>query len=107
MPGYYYSGRKPDKDYYLVLASRPKPKDSFSKYRGVSRNGNPALPYRAAFKYQGRSYYLGAFATELEAAAAYNKGVLRVIGDHAILNELPSESSTSELPSETTARDVP
>jgi hypothetical protein len=29
------------------------------------------------------------FATELEAAKAYNRAALSVIGDHAVINPLP------------------
>ena len=38
-------------------------------------------------------YYLGSFATELEAAKAYNKAALAIIGSYAIINQLPEESN--------------
>lgn len=77
-----------DKDYYLSQAGRPLPKSKFSQYRGVQKNSNPKKPYRAAFRYKGMQYTIGAFETEIEAARAYNKAALAVIGDYAILNEL-------------------
>jgi hypothetical protein len=75
--------------YYLSLANRPRPATASSSYRGVSRSTNPKLPWRAALGYRGRRYYLGNHATELEAAEAYNRAALSVIGDHAVINELP------------------
>jgi hypothetical protein len=104
--GMYYYGKKSDKEYYLKMAGRPKPKNSFSKYRGVSKNTNPNHPYRASFKFKGRTYYLGAYETELEAARAYNKAASAVIGDFALLNELPEESSEIEPPAEQAKGDV-
>ena len=75
--------------YYLSLANRPRRANASSPYRGVSRSTNPKLPWRAALGYRGRRYYLGMFATELEAAKAYNRAALSVIGDHAVINVLP------------------
>lgn len=80
-----------DKDYYLSMANRPRPKNKFSKYRGVGKNGNPEKPYRAYFRYKGMNYYIGAFADEIEAAKAYNKAALKIIGEHALLNNIPGE----------------
>lgn len=105
--GRYYFGRKSDEEYYLNLAGRPKPANSFSRYRGVSKNSNSRLPYRAAFKYKGRTYYLGAYATELEAAEAYNKAAVCVIGDFALLNELPQKDPEVKPSSEQTERNLP
>jgi hypothetical protein len=49
---------------------------------------NPKLPWRAALGYRGARYYLGNHATEREAALAYNRAALRIIGDHAVINEV-------------------
>jgi hypothetical protein len=43
--------------------------------------------------HKGKRYYLGSFATELEAAKAYNKAALAIIGSYAIINQLPEESN--------------
>jgi hypothetical protein len=82
-----------DKDYYLAMAGRPRPKNKFSKYYGVSKSNNPNKPYRAAFKYKGTHYHVGLYSDEVEAAKAYNKAVLLVIGDYAIINEFPGEDN--------------
>jgi hypothetical protein len=87
----YYFNNACEKEYYQKLASRPFPKGKFSKYRGVQRNRNPKKPYRASFKYAGRSYYIGSYATELEAARAYNEAAKKIIGDHALLNVLDDD----------------
>lgn len=39
--------------------------------------------------WRGRRYFLGSFAREEEAAAAYNRHARRIIGELAVLNELP------------------
>ncbi len=105
--GRYYFGKKSDKEYYLNLANRPKPKSSFSQYRGVSKTTNPHRPYGGSFKYKGRIYYIGTYATELEAAEAYNKAASAVIGDFALLNELPQKDPETESPAEQTEGNLP
>jgi len=88
--GYYLSKKKSAAEKYRQLASRPNLRKKFSKYRGVTQNPNPKKPYRASLCYQGKKYFLGAYETELEAARAYNQHAAEIIGDHAILNELPA-----------------
>ncbi len=56
-----------------------------SKFRGVSKR---AHGWEAATEVDGKSVYLGSFATEQDAARAYNEGVLRLHGERAKLNEL-------------------
>ena len=75
--------------YYLAMANRPRPVGASSAYRGVSRSTNPRLPWRASLGYRGARYYLGNYATEREAALAYNRAALSVIGDYAVINEVP------------------
>jgi hypothetical protein len=82
-----YYVKIPDKDYYLALANRRQHRGTVSQYRGVTR-GNDKNPYRAQFTYQGKRYYLGNYTNELDAAKAYNRAALAVIGPHAVLNEL-------------------
>ena len=69
---------------WLQLTGRPHSIRGASSYRGVSRNnGNPDLPWRAALKYQGRTYHGGNFATQEDAALVWNHLVLRYIGPEA------------------------
>lgn len=97
MPGYYFQ-KGPEEDYYRKLVTRPTRADAFSKYRGVAKNSG-SKPYRAQFSFKGRRYYLGAFDDEISAAKAYNRVVLKVVGPHAVLNDIPDE--TSDLDSTT------
>lgn len=90
MGGYLFS-KSSDRDIYLNLASRPKKPGSVSQYRGVSVTNNPKRPFRAALRYKGRYYYLGSHPTEREAAAAYNEGALRIVGDYAVINDLSED----------------
>lgn len=88
----YYRKSISDKDYYLSQANRPLRPGKFSKYRGVSKNRSEKEPYRAVFSYKGKRYYLGSFATEIQAAKAYNKAALAIIGDYAVINQIPEEA---------------
>lgn len=83
----YYGPDIDDVQLYLNLASRPTPKNKFSKFRGVHKSNKIDKPYRAALCYKGRRYIAGNFACEIEAAKAYNKIALAVIGERALLNE--------------------
>ena len=85
----YYRKRISDKDYYLSQARRPLRKNAYSRFRGVTK-GTATHPYRAAITHMGVRYQIGVFTCELEAARAYNEAALRIIGDYAILNEIPS-----------------
>ena len=85
----YFNRTMTEEAYYLSLANRPKREGSSSPYRGVSRSTNPRLPWRASLGYRGARYYLGVYATEREAALAYNRAALSVIGDYAVINEVP------------------
>ncbi len=85
----YFNCASTKEAYYLSMANRPRPKNGTSTYRGVSRSSSPNLPWRAALGYRGARYYLGSFATEREAALAYNEAALRIIGEHAVINEVP------------------
>ena len=84
----YFNRTTSEEAYYLSLANRPKRAGAASVYRGVSRSTNPRLPWRAALGYRGRRYYLGVYASEREAAEAYNRAALRIIGAHAVINEI-------------------
>lgn len=78
-----------DEAFYRSMASRPLPKNKTSQYRGVQANTDPRKPFRVVFTYNRKRYYIGAYADELEAARAYNDAVLKVIGEQAMLNEVP------------------
>jgi hypothetical protein len=86
IPGPSYSNTKNVSriERWLKLTGRPHSIRGASPYRGVSKNnGNPEFPWRASLKYQGRTYHGGNFATQEEAAAAWNRLVLRYIGPEA------------------------
>lgn len=87
----YFQKHACDETFYRNMANRPLPKNKTSEFRGVQANTNPKKPFRVAFTYNRKRYYIGAYADELEAARAYNEAVLKVIGDQAILNEIPAE----------------
>ncbi len=87
----YLTRKMSDKDFYLSQASRPRAVNAYSQYRGVSK-GNKGM-YRAVLTYKGKRYYLGNYEDELDAARAYNKAALAIIGDYALVNELPEESN--------------
>lgn len=75
--------------YYRKMASREKPPNSSSIYKGVTRRGDK---WATRINFMGRRYYIGQFNTEVEAAKAYNRHALRIIGPNAIFNQLPDES---------------
>jgi hypothetical protein len=85
----YLSRKMSDKDYYLSQASRPRAANAYSQYRGVSK-GNKGM-YRTVLTFKGKRYYLGQYENELDAARAYNKAALAIIGDYALLNEIPGD----------------
>jgi hypothetical protein len=85
----YYRKRMSDKDFYLSQARRPLRKDAFSRFRGVTK-GTATHPYRAAITHMGVRYQIGVYTCEIEAARAYNEAALRIVGDYAILNDIPS-----------------
>lgn len=88
--------RMSGEDYYRSMAGRPLPPNKFSRYRGVQKSSDAKKPYRAAFRYRGLVYNLGNFENEIDAARAYNKAALAVIGDFALLNDLPDERHPSQ-----------
>jgi len=68
----YFQQHPCDDAYYRSLANRPLPKNKTSRFRGVQKNGDPAKPFRVAFTYNRKRYYIGAYDNELEAARVYN-----------------------------------
>lgn len=84
----YYSKKKTDVEVYLANARRPTKPDKFSKYRGVHKSNNPKKPFRAGICFKGKRYVIGVYESELEAAQAYNKFALNLIGPRALINDL-------------------
>lgn len=67
-------------------AAKYRLSNASSRYRGVSRNGNG---WRARCGGGNTQHYLGTFASEVEAARAYNEAAKRLYGEFACLNDLP------------------
>lgn len=77
---------------WLKLTARPHSIRGASRFRGVQRaNSNPRLPWRAALRFNGRTFDGGSYATEEEAALAWNQLALRIVGPEAQqrLNQIP------------------
>lgn len=89
---YYNTSTMSRVERWLQLTARPHSVRGKSKYRGVaSSNSHPDRPWRATLRFQGRTYYGGQFATQEEAALAWNDLVIRHIGPEAKprLNKVP------------------
>jgi group I intron endonuclease len=67
-----------------------KRKNSSSKYMGVCFI-KKINKWRASFYYLKEHFYIGSFNTEIEAALAYNKKVLEIIGEDVKLNIFTEE----------------
>lgn len=88
MPSGYYGSGDPSKVYARLIKRQTNGKPRASKYRGVSPNRSAGGAWKASVCFKGRRYYIGIFQTEEEAALAYNKKALEVIGDGPWLNEV-------------------
>lgn len=86
----YWRTSKTEVEFYLVHARRPLPKNKFSRFRGVQKHHDPRKPFRVSVTFNGKRFLGGFYSDEIEAAKAYNRLVLKVIGPNAILNEIPS-----------------
>lgn len=65
-----------------------KPSWSKNTYRGVKWHTRDKR-WRACLSLNNKTLHLGSFATEEDAARAYNKGALEHFGEFAVLNEVP------------------
>jgi hypothetical protein len=72
--------------------NRPKTGRGSSKYKGVSFD-KTCGKWRTQIGAKRHKHHIGIFADELDAAAAYNKAALRLHGEYAWLNKIPSTSS--------------
>lgn len=62
--------------------------DRKTGFRGVHRCPSISERWYAEVQWKRRRYYLGSFASGIEAAKAYNDGALRLQGEFAVLNKL-------------------
>ena len=74
-----------ESDYSMNGFSHREMKNGSSKYRGVSYIKRDKR-YQAKIKIKGKSYNLGYYKNEEDAARAYDKKALEVAGNHAQLN---------------------
>jgi hypothetical protein len=91
--GYGDTRRISPEERWLRLTGRPQSIRGASKYRGVSIcDKTHEKPWQAMLAFKGKRYRAGVFATEEEAAIAWNKMALRIIGPLAIrrLNVVPN-----------------
>lgn len=74
----------------MANVRRVKDKTSHSKYKGVSRlkRKNLKNQWLAYIKKDYKTHYLGYYATQEEAAEAYNAKAIELYGDFASLNEI-------------------
>jgi len=64
-------------------------KGGFSKYKGVCKSPKHCIkPFVVRIVFNYKKINLGYFATELEAAIAYNKAALHYFGEFALLNDV-------------------
>lgn len=75
----------------MANVRRQKKKSAHSKYVGVSLMKNAKLkkPWLAYIRKDYKTTYLGYYATEVEAAKAYNAKAIEVFGDFSSLNDIP------------------
>ena len=71
------------------MRNRKIQKGGSSKYKGVYKySDNRVKPFTAQITFNYKNIYLGYFATEREAAIAYNKAALHYFGEFALLNDV-------------------
>lgn len=63
--------------------NRLKKNNASSKYKGVSKRKNN---WEAGIKFKGKTYYLGKYKTEEDAAKAYDKKALELFGEYSKRN---------------------
>lgn len=74
--------------------TRKRNQKTTSRFKGVCANKkSEAKPWFAYIDWNKKRKYLGAFATEEEAACAYNAAALEIHGEYAFLNDLDRPAS--------------
>ena len=71
------------------VAGKPKRKDSTSKFKGVSFFKRDGVWQALIGVSKGKAVYLGRFATEIEAARAFNEASRKYHGSAGFLNDIP------------------
>lgn len=77
--------------------SRSRSPDKTSKYKGVIWHSQKSI-WAAVIVVDRKQYWLGFFATQREAAIAYNEGAIRRFGEFACLNQIPDAPDLSDRP---------
>lgn len=71
-----------------------KTNKTFSVYKGVSKREQGWI---AQLRRRGRHYHLGYFATEEEAATAYNRAAKELFGEFALTNKISSLAAQTKI----------
>lgn len=71
-----------------MMNSVGRPASRKCRYKGVSCRRHPLKPYRACIEVGGKQIHLGYFASECDAADAYNSAAELHFGVHARVNEM-------------------
>ncbi len=76
-------------------AYNQKPTGVTSKHKGVCRGTNPNKPWQVRIRANGKRLFLGAFASEEEAAEAYREASLRLHGEYSYFSSVPEALKVS------------
>lgn len=80
--------------YYQTDSWKNRPEAKTSQYKGVRlAKGTITTPWRAEIWSNRQRIHLGYYATEVEAAIAYNEAAIKYHGEFARLNEIPLDFS--------------
>lgn len=74
-------------------ANARKKAKATSMYKGVSLylDGATSKPWKAQIQRDGRKFHIGYFATEIEAAIAYDNAAKEYFGEFAVLNMMEAK----------------
>jgi len=70
------------------MRNQKKSSNRTSIYKGVSQILNRSKKWQAKIKFGGKTYRIGEYFTEQEAALAYNQAAIKHFGEYAKLNEI-------------------